>query len=325
MLVVSGKSRHDSIICCLDMTDEASVMQRSLQAVRNAQHEMCAVSSLKTQIDACHLSSERKCYLIAGICLTFLRQVQDLERQLQDARSQLEQYRAHERSTGQITSFSTTTHLPDISRSPRRMLKARTHQDLTIARAHLSNVGRGVLKPPIAPLKPLYPAHGPVANISLPPHETVHHCLTNYYTFVNERYPILDWPNFRALVESLYSQERAPQVAVDLRALIFAVIGLGASYSPVQHIKERGEHYIREATSSLDLSSDAIGINQSLTAFLVSIFSTELNLRSSAFVWLGAAIRIAQDRGLHVQGGQWSAMEGETRKRIWYSLYVFDR
>ena len=83
------------------------------------------------------------------------RQVQDLERQLLEARQQLERYHAVERKPDPSTDGRSDTassiyaEFPSIGKSPRRMLKARAPQDLTNARMQLNDVGRGLLKPPV--------------------------------------------------------------------------------------------------------------------------------------------------------------------------------
>lgn len=310
---------------CSDMTDTTSAMPLRLQAALSAQHGMSAVDSQRTRTDACLLSSELFKPTLHSF-LTRSRQVQDLERQLRDVREQLAQYRARDRATDQNIKASTDLYLPDIGRSPRQLLKPQTHKDLSTARAHLCNLGRGVIKPAISSLKPESSVgESKTTTPSLPPLDIAHHCLTNYHMVVHQHYPVLHWPIFCATIESLYDQDPAPRIPSDLYALILAVLGLGAYYSGVQHIRQRSEQYVRETTGNLDLHTDNIGLNQTLTTLLVSIYFSELNLRSASFVWLGSAIRIAQDKGLHLRGGQWSIAEGEMRRRIWYTLYVYDR
>jgi hypothetical protein len=86
-----------------------------------------------------------------------------------------------------------------------------------------------------------------------------------------------------------------------------------------------GQDFLTRAVSTINFWEDDVSINQAVVAFLASLFLAEVNRKSASWIWLGSAIRIAQDLGLHVQGGQWSPVEGEMRKRIWYSFYVWDR
>src|SRR5205823_2500867 len=48
---------------------------------------------------------------------------------------------------------------------------------------------------------------------------------------------------------------------------------------------------------------------------------------SRAWVYIGLAIRIAQDMGLHRDSAKWSLDEKQTevRKRTWWACYTFDR
>jgi len=108
-------------------------------------------------------------------------------------------------------------------------------------------------------------------------------------------------------------------------ALSFAVLALGALHSQIPEIRELNEPFVMVAYSHMDLWADNIGLDQGIVTFLISIYMNEVNRRSTSWIWLGAAIRVVQDQGLHVQGGRWSPIEGEMRKRIWYSLYVCDR
>lgn len=256
------------------------------------------------------------------------RQVQDLERQLHEAKAQLERMRTFEHSADETSRFETNRSdpgLPDISRSPRRMLKARPPHDLSIARAQLSDVGRGILKPPIGPSSPDSPDRSSALLSSLPPANIIQPCLDSYFECVQRPFPVLHWPTFCSNLQDIYSSDESAEPEREKVALTCAVIGLGALYSPITEIREKSEKLMQLAASHINGWTDKIGLDQGLVAFLISLSMAEGNSRLNGSVWLSAAIRIAQDKGLHVQGGNWSPIEGELRKRIWYSLYVFDR
>ncbi|OQE69606.1 hypothetical protein PENNAL_c0132G09518 [Penicillium nalgiovense] len=63
----------------------------------------------------------------------------------------------------------------------------------------------------------------------------------------------------------------------------------------------------------------------SRAALLASIFLYEVNSKSASWVWIGSAVRVAQEIGLHIDSGPWPAVEGEMRKRVWWGLYAWDR
>lgn len=260
--------------------------------------------------------------------LTFDRQVQDLERQLHDVKAQLERLRSFEHTSDDSARFNTShsePELPDVSRSPRRMLKARPPHDLSIVRAQLSDVGRGILKPLITPSVPNNVDRNlPVLSVLIPP-DMVQPCLESYFECVQRRFPIVHWPTFYSNLQNLYSQDGSIEQERETVALSCAVLGLGALYSPEIQIRERSEKLMQAAASQVDTWTDKVGLDQGLTCLLLSIYMSENNTRSTGWVWLGSGIRVAQDKGLHVQGGAWSSVEGELRKRIWWSLYVCDR
>ncbi|KAK5223037.1 hypothetical protein LTR72_005874 [Exophiala xenobiotica] len=112
---------------------------------------------------------------------------------------------------------------------------------------------------------------------------------------------------------------------IDWVATLYGVLACGAlaTHEPSRILE--AQDYLTRAISTINFWEDDVTINQAIVAFLASIALVEMNRKSASWIWLGSAIRIVQDLGLHVQGGQWSPIEGEMRKRIWYSFYVWDR
>ena len=259
--------------------------------------------------------------------LTPKRQVQDLERQLLDVRHQLEQMKSVEQY-GEVRSRQETIihddDYPDVSRSPRRMLKARTPQDLSEARERLSDFGRGILKPPIAPSSAASSDQSTIPVQALPTREATTRYLNAYLECVHRRFPILHWPSFERNLWSFYDlyDIKQPRETV---AMTLAVLGLGATFSGEEKAIETGQELMTASHQHLDFITDMIGIDQCCCTFLTGLFLAEINSKSAAYIWGGSAIRSAQDRGLHFQAGQWTTLDGEMRKRIWYSFYVWDR
>lgn len=244
-------------------------------------------------------------------------------------KQQLEQLRASEHTVDQMSSFTTSADLsieiPDISRSPRRMLRARLPSEFSIARANLLDVGRGLVKPPIIPAVPYNPDEQTLPLTSLPSHDVAQSCLDAYLECVHSRFPILFWPQFSREFWEFYDSDLSSKVVRETVALSFGVLALGALHTRKQSLRTSSESFLIAAYSHMDIWTNKIGINQGLVSFLISIYMYEINRRSTSSVWLGAAVRVAQDRGYHVHAGRWSPIEGEMRKRIWYSLYVWDR
>lgn len=260
------------------------------------------------------------------------RQVQDLERQLQELRLQLDRYRASEPNAEQDSpsasasgSVETLPDIADISRSPRRMLKARPPYDLSTTRAQLSDVGRGLLKPLITPLTQSDFGHDSQHSVSLPTQESAQRCLNAYFECVHRRLPIFYWPEFCSTFWSLYSRTSDQGLCKETKSLCFAVLALGALSSVELEVRNAADHYVAAAISLSDLFNERLGVDVTLASFLVSMYFAELNQKTTSWIWLGSAIQMAQDKGLHISGGQWSRTDGELRRRIWYCLYVSER
>lgn len=331
MLVVSGKSRYvcDSQLRTMPLTT-GSAMQQTQQAVRSAPVVTFAVNSPKTRTDACPRSSEVSHRTRQGFGSDLGRQVQDLEKQLQEVRLQLERYRSSEPHTDQSSppgtgAFDTFPDIADISRSPRRMLKARPPYDLSTTRTQLGDVGRGLFKPLITPLNRDHLSNAISRSTPLPPQEIAQDYLNSYFESVHRRTPIFFWPEFCGHFWTLYTRSPDQGPSAETIALFFAVLALGALFSADSDVKDAADHLIRIATSHIDSFTQTTTIDHALARFLISLYFLEINQKSVAWLWLGNAVQIIQDKGLHVSGGQWPRTDGEIRKRIWYSVYSSER
>ena len=118
-----------------------------------------------------------------------------------------------------------------------------------------------------------------------------------------------------------------PQVWV---ALFFAVLACGTlqtldslPHSPKAEVE--GMSYLDTSARALNNWTDEMVIDHARASLLISIFATEVNLKSAGLVWLGSAVRIAQDIGLHCETGPWPVVEGEIRRRVWWAIYAWDR
>jgi hypothetical protein len=265
--------------------------------------------------------------------LTLSRQVQDLEKQLLDARQQLERYHAVERKPDLSTdgrpdtASSIYAEFPSIGKSPRRMLKARAPQDLTSARVQLNDVGRGLLKPPVTGVQ--LRSHTTSVQVSdlqgLPAQRAAERLLHYYHEYIHRLFPVVYWPKFQQNFVIAMDQTSGQSLATEWVAVFYAVLACGALATHDRGRLPEAQDYLTRAISTINFWEDDVSTNQAIVAFLASIALVEMNRKSASWIWLGSAIRIVQDLGLHVQGGQWSPVEGEMRKRIWYSFYVWDR
>jgi hypothetical protein len=309
-----------------------SVMRRRLRAVRSALVVTLDVNSPRTPIGACHPSSTYASHT-SSIAHHIVRQVQDLERQLIETRQQLDRIRARESKIDTMDEYSSDSgpsmgaDLPIIGRSPRRMLKARTPQDLSQAKVNLTNFGRGVLKPPVTQAQPLSkPFLPPGMDLpKLPPRTSADRYVRHYLDRIHRHYPVIHWTTFETHYRAAFDGGRLRDLPPENVAVLFAVLACGAVSASDPAVLQEAQENLTRAVSTINFWEDDISTNQAIVAFLASLFLAEINRKTASWIWAGSAIRAAQDLGLHVQGGQWSTVEGEMRKRIWYSLYLWDR
>lgn len=265
--------------------------------------------------------------------LTSVRQVQDLERQLLEARQQLDRIHTKEAIVDAHGDFSSDTssqpltEIPSIGRSPRRMLKARTPQDLSYARTQLSDFGRGLLKPPVTGAQSSSNQRSPrgLELPPLPPRSEADQYLSFYFECIHRHFPVVHWQTFHQHYREVYDGPSACTMPAEWVAVLFVVLACGALSTRDPSRIPEAQDFLTRAVSTINFWEDEVSIYQAVVAFLASVFLAEVNRKSASWIWLGSAIRIAQDLGLHVQGGQWSPVEGEMRKRVWYSFYVWDR
>lgn len=265
--------------------------------------------------------------------MSSIKQVQDLEKQI----SQVKRENAHLRSLmdmreGQVDVDQDEPHtaallLPEIGSHPRRRQQPAPPVDLSTIRSNLRMYGRGIFKPP-APYRQVgSQGHFNPERPPLPPRHVADHLLKSYYLSVHTIMPLLHWPTFQEEYEEAYrigSLQRIPPV---WSSVFFGVLAIGVVFStePVVQRPHKGKEYMDISRMLTDLWNDEFTIDHVRGALLTSIFLTEMNLKSAAWTWLGAAIRIAQDIGLHTETGPWPTIEGEMRRRVWWAIYVWDR
>ena len=259
------------------------------------------------------------------------RQIQDSERQLDQARQQLERLKSFapnsdmpfDRDSGHLTHVS-----PELLKAglpPSRRTKHPADQELSRARANLRNYGHGLLKVP-APYRPTCSQHGQPPQIPrLPPRHVGDRSLGQYYDCIHRGFPILHWPTFHEDYQEVYIQDTVAGAPRVWAAVLFLVFACGSLHTMDRDRVQEGKSYLSKGTAMIDFWQDDLSVDQARMALLTSIFLTEVNLKSASWVWLGSAIRIAQDIGLHVESGPWPTIEGEVRKRTWYCIYAWDR
>ncbi|EIT81083.1 C6 transcription factor [Aspergillus flavus] len=263
--------------------------------------------------------------------MSSIKQVQDLEKQLLSTKQQLQQLRSGMLRPDNLIDLDvdgtgqSQLKLPDIGYRPPRQPRAPVSQDLTEARANLRKYGRGILKVPTPYRQP-----GPKSLLAsdpppLPPKEVADRLLTQYYECIHSVLPVVHWPSFVTEYEKVYKTGTLLGLPREWAAVLFGIFACGSLHTLEKTREHDGKEFIRVSCGVIDVWKDNFTLDQARAALLVSLFLYEVNAKSASWVWIGSAVRVAQEIGLHLESGPWSALEGEMRKRLWWGVYAWDR
>ncbi|KAL9107753.1 MAG: hypothetical protein Q9227_007375 [Pyrenula ochraceoflavens] len=262
--------------------------------------------------------------------LNFLRQVQDLEKQLSQARQTINHLRSLVPKAEAIAELEESSQqlnpdLPKIGVPPLRRPKPSLGKDFSKARANVRDYGRGLFKMPPPYRRVEAQAGMPPQIPPLPERSSADQLVECYYDIIHPVFPILHWPTFMEEYRRVYEHGGVSIMHREWGAVLFCVFALGTLHHQDREMAKHGRTYLMQGISMIDLWQDELSIDQAKMATLTSLFLFEANLKSASWVWLGTAVRIAQDSGLHVHSEPWPRIEAETRKRVWYSIYIWDR
>ncbi|KAL8817316.1 MAG: hypothetical protein Q9223_003824 [Gallowayella weberi] len=265
--------------------------------------------------------------------MSSIKQVQDLEKQLAQAKQQLSQLRPQsgngspdEAQPGDRSSLLIQEYEPP----PRKKQKISAPQDFSVVRSDLRTYGRGIFKPPKSYLQQQPQGSQGVSSGAvnkgldlpeLPPKHVADELLYLYRISFHATFPLLDWTVFSQEYESVYRQRSLREVPQVWSALLFAVFACGT----LPRYLRDGQDYSEKSRKMLDLSADDLTLDHVRTAVLTSVFLVELNRKSAGWTWLGTAVRMGQDIGLHVSNVKGSFIDQVVDRPVWWILYVCDR
>ncbi|EWC47102.1 hypothetical protein DRE_03471 [Drechslerella stenobrocha 248] len=261
--------------------------------------------------------------------MSSIKQVQDLEKQLAQAKAQIQYLKSISRNASADSSSDVNLNIPEIGVDPPKRTPLPPNPDLSNIRSHLRDHCRGVYRPP-----PPYRLNGKQKDFSphmpeLPPRPVADHLLAQFNATVHNIMPILHWPTFVSACESLYQMNDLTKVEPSWLSTFFAVLSCGLLFTADKSIlamyPDRGKGFSVISRQLTDLFNDEFVIDHVRAALLMAVYLTEINCKSAAWTWLGSTVRIAQDIGLHRETGPWPVIEGEMRRRVWWGVYVFDR
>jgi hypothetical protein len=164
----------------------------------------------------------------------------------------------------------------------------------------------------------------------LPPRADFAHLSRSYLQTIHQWYPALHWPTFQHEVDDAYASRSFEGCSRAWISLFFAVLACGALQPSVeqevsQNTIPKGPAFFEIASSTLQLWSQDLSVTHAQAALLLSIFATESNMRSSGSIWLSSAVRVAQELQISPEAHSWASVDGEIRRRLWWSIYVRDR
>ena len=204
-------------------------------------------------------------------------------------------------------------------RQPKRRKLAGT-VDLSRIGFNMETQGHGLFKPPYPRRRVPVPISSAPNLPELPPKEVADTLIRFYHYTLHPTLPMLHWPSFQEQYNSVYEAKSLSSVPRIWTALLFAVFACGTLHRSWRN----GQMYMETSRSLIDMWSEDLELDHVRTSLLHAIFSVEINFRSAAWVWIGSAVRIAFDIGLHCEAGTWSPIEEEMRRRVWWTVYTCD-
>lgn len=264
--------------------------------------------------------------------MSSIKQVQDLEKQIERVKRDNANLR---RTLGERGGPVDTemepgdrqlSQLPSIGSEPKPRRRHAPNPELARARANLRGFSKGIWKPP-APYWHSAQATLDCPTPELPPHGVVDRLLRSYCNSAHTMFPLLHMPTFQATVDDLYRS--SPQrVSSAWMALFFAVLATGSLFSPEPPTTAtfyRPADLLESARKMVDPWSNQQTLDTARALVLTTICLGEMNLKSASWNWLGNAVRVGQDLGLYAESGSWPVVEGEMRRRTWWTIYILDR
>lgn len=217
--------------------------------------------------------------------------------------------------------------LPGIGQDPKRRKRPAPMHELSIARSNLLGASRGIWKPPAEYRQPVMAPLFDVPRPDLPPIQTTKRLLDAYFNSTHTMFPILHWRTFELSVDELYRTGDTQGVPTSFLSMFFSTLAMGSLFTSEGSVERsyRGGELLDMSRKLMDPWNNNFVLDDARTLVLQTMCLNEMNLKSAAWNCLGNAVRVAQDLGLYSDTGPWPMIEGEMRRRTWWTIYILDR
>lgn len=218
---------------------------------------------------------------------------------------------------------------PQNVQAPRRV-PAPDMNNFESVRRNVRIHSRGIFDPPSQPWQSNTPANAVQEFPEMPIRSDFAHLSRAYLDSIHESFPALHWPTFQNEVDQIYTARSFQGTSREWIGLFFAVMACGTLQTPTSSPRllkgvNGGMVYFEIATHALTPWPQEFTTVHAKAALLLSIFATESSMKSAGSAWTAAAVRIAQTLGLSSEVESWPAVDGEMRRRLWWSIYTWDR
>ncbi|KAI7291572.1 hypothetical protein KC343_g102 [Hortaea werneckii] len=264
----------------------------------------------KVKCDATDTSGCSECSSCGVKCrvrMSLVKQVQDLEKQLHQARLTIDEMRmkqdgVHSEAEGGTASLP-ALHMAEPATRAHQPAPP-TMDGFEHVRMNLRNICRGIYKPP-PPFR--VPAEQPLfghSNTPLPPKQTADRLLSHYKSSVHVHAPILHWPTFIQDYENVYRAGTFQHIRRMWVCLFFAVLGCGTLMDPqpngpVQEVESDG--YIATSLHVLNMWSDEFTLETAERSRSLSAFRSrdEASSMVEHYIW-DRIVSLETGRPLHI-------------------------
>lgn len=261
-----------------------------------------------------------------------IRQVQDLQSQIAELTQMNSQLRtktiAKEEPTTERADAKRRLSDPYRGQQPARLkLTPTVIRDFDHVRKNIQTFSQGIFDTPHARASATLEKGSSLPD--LPPRADFAHLSRSYLNYVHTWYPALHWPTFSQQVDEVYTARSFHGMPREWIGLFFAVLACGSletSATPGSpSAMARGSSFFDIATQALTPWPQELTVAHAQVALLLSVFAVESNWKAVGSMWLSNAVRAAQELCINTEIDSWPIVEGEVRRRLWWSIYSRDR